>query len=84
MIEPDSPTKERIKNLAIVGKAMNDTYSEENLESGNDFYLAKEALNNFKEGIDKLNLDEESRQGMNELIEYLQKKIDRRLGYVGK
>jgi predicted DNA-binding protein len=84
MIKPDPETIERIKYLAIVGKALSDTYSDENLENGTDFFLAKDALNRFKDGIDKLELDIESRKGMNGLIEYLQKKIDRRMGYVGQ
>ena len=84
MVQPDEPTKQRIKNLAVVGKALNDTYSEENMESGADFFMAFEALNRFKEGIEKLDLDEESRHGMLDLIEYLRKKIQRRMGYVGK
>jgi type I restriction-modification system DNA methylase subunit len=83
MAIPDPSTKDRIRNLAIVGKALNDTYSDENLEVGTDFYLAKEALTKFKEGIDKLDLDESSKKGMGDLIEYLNKKIDRRMGYVG-
>ena len=80
---PDEPTKERIKHLAVVGKALNDTYSEENLEGGEDFFIALDSLNKFKEGIDKLQLDEVSRKGMYDLIEYLRKKIERRMGYVG-
>jgi|PlaIllAssembly_1097288.scaffolds.fasta_scaffold1102904_2 predicted DNA-binding protein len=82
MIEPDAPTKERISNLARVGKALNDTYSEENLEVGTDFYLALDSLNKFKEGIVQLNLEEESMQGMLDLIEYLKLKIERRMGYM--
>jgi predicted DNA-binding protein len=82
MIEPDNPTKDRIKNLARVGKALNDTYSEENLEVGSDFYMALDSLNKFKEGIVQLNLEEESKKGMLDLIEYLRKKIERRMGYM--
>ena len=84
MVQPDSETKERIKNLAVVGKALNDTYSEDNMESGADFFVALESLNRFKDGIDKLDLDEPSKTGMIDLIEYLRKKIERRMGYVGK
>lgn len=84
MVQPDAETRERIKNLAIVGKALNDTYSEENLESGADFFMALESLNRFREGIEKLDLDEKSKEGMMDLIEYLRKKIERRMGYVGK
>jgi predicted DNA-binding protein len=83
MIEPDSPTKERLKYLSSVGKALNDTYSEQNLETGDGFYLALDNLNKFKEGLDKLILDEQVKKGMNDLVEYLRKKIERRTGYVG-
>ena len=44
-----------------------------------DFYVAKESLNHFKEGLDTLNLDAQIRTGMEELIKYLQKKIDKRI-----
>jgi hypothetical protein len=83
MIEPDAPTIERLKNLSLVGEALNDTYSEENLETGDGFFLALDNLNKFKEGLDKLILDEQTKKGMNDLIEYLRKKIDRRTGFVG-
>ncbi len=84
MIQPDNETRDRIKNLAVVGKALNDTYSEENMDSGADFFMALECLNRFKDGIVKLDLDEPSKTGMIDLIEYLRKKIERRMGYVGK
>lgn len=84
MIQPDEQTKERIKNLAIVGNALNDTYSEANMDSGTDFFMALDALSKFKEGIEKLDLDESSKTGMIDLIEYLRKKIEKRMGYVGK
>lgn len=82
MIEPDESTKERIKYLAIIGKALNDTYSDENLEIGSDFYLALDSLSKFKDSIEQLNLDEESMKGMLDLIDYLKKKIERRMGYM--
>jgi len=83
MVTPDGDTRDRIKNLANVGKALNDTYSEKNLESGADFFMALESLVKFKEGIERLDLDVESKAGMMDLIEYLRKKIERRMGYVG-
>ena len=83
MVEPDPPTRERLINLAAVGRALNDTYSEDNLETGDGFYYALDSLNKFKEGLDKVNLDEPTRKGMDDLIEYLRKKIDRRTNYVG-
>jgi len=84
MIEPDALTKDRLQNLSAVGKALNDTYSEENLDSGTDFITALDSLNRFKEGLDQLVLEEPVRHGMNDLVEYLRKKIERRMGYVGK
>ena len=84
MIEPDAPTKERLMYLSSVGKALNDTYSEENLETGGDFYSALENLKKFKEGLDQLVLEEQVRKGMEDLVEYLRKKMERRMGYVGK
>jgi predicted RNA polymerase sigma factor len=77
--DPDSQTAERIRNLAIVGKALNETYSDQNQEQGTDFFLAKEALINFRDGIHKLNLDEVSMEGMDALIDLLQKEIDKRM-----
>jgi len=76
---PDADTAERIKNLAIVAKALNERFSEHNEETGEDFFLAKEGLLKFKAGIDKLNLDPSSKEGMYALIDMLQKMIDDRL-----
>lgn len=76
-INPDAQTVERIRNLAIVGKALTQRSSDTSFQT--EFYLAKEALNKFSEGIDRLNLDEESHRGMDELVKYLQMKIDKRL-----
>ncbi len=77
--DPDEQTAERIRNLAIVGKALNETYSDQNQEQGTDFFLAKEALINFREGIHRLNLDEVSMEGMDALIDLLEKEIAKRL-----
>ena len=45
MFEPDDATKERLSNLSAVGIALNDTYSEDNLETGDGFYLDLDSLN---------------------------------------
>lgn len=74
---PDSDTKERIKNLAQVGIALMQVANENTHQT--NFYYAEEALNRFEAGLNKLELDEESRQGMKDLIEYLRVKIARRL-----
>ncbi|MFQ5493241.1 MAG: hypothetical protein ACE5DX_03725 [Candidatus Dojkabacteria bacterium] len=78
-VEPDEQTVERIANLGIVGEALNEQYSEENIDLGTDFFLAKEGLNKFKAGILRLNLAPRSRKGMLDLINFLQKEIDRRM-----
>ena len=83
MYELNKETLDLFRNIASVGKAINDTYSEENLDTGTDFYMALDSLNKVKEGVAKFALDEPTRVGMNELIEYLHKKIERRLGYTG-
>lgn len=83
MHQPDPQTADRLKYLSSVGKALNDTYSEENLDIGSDFYVALDNLNKFREGIDQLELDEQTKSGMYDLIEYLRKKIERRMGYTG-
>jgi predicted DNA-binding protein len=81
MSEPDPETAERLHNLAAVGKALNNTYSADNMDMGDDFYMALDSLNKFKEGLDKLSLDVPTREGMNGLVEYLRKKIQRRLDF---
>ena len=83
MYEPDEQTKERLKNLSAVGKALNDTFSEENLDTGDDFYLAIEYLDKFQKGLDELILEETVRKGMNDLVVYLKKKIQKRMKIVG-
>jgi predicted DNA-binding protein len=76
-VTPDPETLERLKNLAYVGNAIYSTVSETSFDT--DFYLAIEALNKFKEGINKLILEDEIKRGIDNLIVYLQKKIDRRM-----
>ncbi len=76
---PDSQTTDRIKNLAYVGTALNETASDTTFMT--NFYVAKESLLRFKEGIDRLNLDSASKKGMYDLIEYLDQKIDKRIKY---
>lgn len=83
MYEPDPQTIDRLRYLSSVGKALNETYSEENLDVGTDFFMALDNLNKYKESLDKLILEEPVRAGMYDLIEYLRKKIQRRLGYTG-
>ena len=75
---PDDQTRDRIKNLAVVGTAINQLGGSE-VSYDTDYFVAKEALNRFMEGIDRLDLDYESHEGMVNLVKYLQKKIDKRM-----
>ncbi len=76
-MQPDQETLERIKNLAYVGNAL---YEISNEVAGNtDLFLAKDALGKFKVGIDSLGLQGEILKGMQNLIEYLDKKLDKRI-----
>lgn len=75
--KPDDATKKRIENLAVVGNAVLSNVTDVGQQT--NFFLAKEALNEFAEGIDALELDEKSMIGMKNLIKYLNIKIDRRL-----
>ncbi len=74
---PDELTKERFRNLAVVGKALMQTESEDRYQT--DYYIAKQALEKFVDLYNRLQLSEQDRAGMDQLIAYLQKKIDRRL-----
>jgi len=84
LVEPDQETQDRIANLAIVGEALNETYGEENQDFGTDFFLAKEGLIKFREGIQRLNLPPRSKKGMMDLVDYLMRKIDHRLNNSGQ
>jgi hypothetical protein len=74
---PDQETAERIDYLAQVGHAIDETSNANNHQT--NFYLAKDALDKFAEGLNKLTLKPESRDGMDKLIKYLYNKIDKRL-----
>jgi predicted DNA-binding protein len=75
--KPDEETKNRIKNLAYVGTALVQISNE--IAGETDYFLAKDALRRFEEGINKLELDYQSRKGMRDLTEYLKKKLDKRI-----
>ena len=76
-MQPDEDTKLRIKNLAKVGKALDEISNDNGGET--DYFLAQTALGEFEEGRNKLTLDEESKEGMTSLINYLRKKISKRM-----
>ncbi|MCA9387201.1 hypothetical protein KC669_04170 [Candidatus Dojkabacteria bacterium] len=77
-LTPDSETVQRIKNLAIVGKAITQIGSGDS-SYNTSFFAAKESLLTFKDGIDRLQLDPESKEGIYQLIQYLNNKIDKRM-----
>ncbi|MDQ6985212.1 MAG: hypothetical protein Q9M91_02830 [Candidatus Dojkabacteria bacterium] len=79
-IKPDPETLERCINLSRVGVAINSTQSESGF--GTNFFVARESLNKFKEGVDKLDLSPEIVKGITDLINYLHKKIDKRANAV--
>lgn len=76
-VQPDDETKKRIRNLSIVGKAI-DQISNDN-KGQTDIFVAKSSLKEFEEGILKLELDPESMEGMKSLIKYLSDILDKRM-----
>ncbi|MEP7103648.1 MAG: hypothetical protein ABI721_03000 [Candidatus Dojkabacteria bacterium] len=76
-MQPDEETKNRIRNLAAVGTALVQISNENAGET--DYFIAKQSLINFEQGINKLDLDYESKKGMKDLIDYLSKKLDKRI-----
>lgn len=76
-MQPDEETRKRIKNLAMVGTALVQISNDNAGET--DYFLAKQALKSFEQGIAILDLDYESKKGMNDLIAYLEKKLAKRL-----
>lgn len=71
----DSDTIVRIKYLAYVGTALYSAISSVSFDT--NFFLAKEALVKFKVEIEKLKLDSESYEGMDKLIMFLGKELDK-------
>lgn len=74
---PEEETLKRIEALGVVGKALSSTSDEISYQTV--FFDALIALNEFEERIQNLDLPEESRNGIQKLVEYLKKKINRRL-----
>lgn len=75
-IVPDPNTLKRLQNLSIVGNFLFEI-SNENAEMTN-FFLAKTSLQNFKEEIEMLDLPYEVKIGIDNLIKYLDQKIEKR------
>ena len=74
---PDEATKKRISFLARVGTALAQVNTEELDPSY--YYLVKNDLKAFAEGIDELELDHQSQKGMHDLIYYLNNKLEKRI-----
>ncbi len=72
-------TEERIKKLGIVGTALNNTFSEQNQDMGTDFDIAKTSLQAFILDIEAMALSEQTKQGMRDLVAYLNKKLEKRV-----
>jgi hypothetical protein len=72
----DEETKKRFANLAIVGDFLFEI-SNENVEA-TDYFLAKTALEEFGEAVAKVDLELPVRTGVENLIRYLDKKIEKR------
>lgn len=76
MIQPDSDTLKRLSNLANVGNAL--YLVSDSTKENTDFFVAKSSLNSFKMEIDMLDLPKDVRIGIQNLIKYLEIKIEKR------
>lgn len=77
-IIPDVETLGRIESLGRVATLIRQSYGEDNLDIGSNYYIARESLNKFYDGIKRLKLDAPIRQGMDDLVSYLNEKLDKR------
>lgn len=73
----DSSTIERFRLLADVGRVLSKRSDDKKYET--DYFLAKESLKQFKMTVDRMPLEPVSMQGIQDLIHYLDAKIDKRL-----
>lgn len=72
----DDATKKRFSDLSIVGNFLYQV-SNDNAEQ-TDYFLAKTALQEFDQAVKSIDLDLKTRSGMNNLIKYLDTKIEKR------
>lgn len=72
---PDPATLERIKKLSVVGKFLNQI---SNSTSDTEFFSAKTSLELYRKDLNQLDLDPETKTGMNNLLDYLDRKIEKR------
>jgi hypothetical protein len=75
MTDPD--TIQRIKLLAYVGDALTQISNDEIQDS--TYYYALSSLSEFREHINKLELDITTKTGIENLVKYLEKKITKRM-----
>lgn len=75
LVKPDEQTAKRIKNLALVGAALAAGVTESTYDS--NIFNAKGALEVFKAGIDKLDIDTQSRQGIADLVNLLNRELEK-------
>ena len=72
----DEGTKKRYSNLSIIGNFLYQI-SNENVEQ-TDYFLAKTSLQEFGKATADVELDPQTRIGVENLIKYLDKKIEKR------
>ncbi len=73
----DENTKQRIKLLSDVGRALGQISNEVSAET--NYYYALISLQKFMEMIRSLDLDVETLEGMEFLFKYLKSKIEKRM-----
>lgn len=76
-ISTDEDTKKRIKNLSIVGHVVFQISNEATGTS--DVFLAKSALSDFKKDINILDLDPQTKAGIDSLIKFLENTLDKKM-----
>jgi|GEM_PF-7000816 len=77
----DDDTKKRFADLGIIGDFLYQI-SHDNAEQ-TDYFLAKAAINQFLEATRLVELDMKARSGVENLIKYLDSKIEKRKRQAG-
>jgi len=72
----DTETLKRLTNLAFVGNFLFETSNETSEQM--DYFLAKSSLKEFDNNLKMLELDGKTMDGLNKLVQYLDKKIEKR------
>jgi len=73
----DDKTKKRFTNLALVGDILFEISNE--TADQTHFFMAKSALAEFQKDMEALELGADIERGMQNLLNYLHKKIDKRM-----